>query len=129
VPRTIHTDDAPEALGPYSQATTDGHHVYTAGQGAITPEGETLTDASAAEQTGQTLENVAAILDAAGCSMDDVLKTTVYLRDMDDYDAVNDAYAEFFPGEPPARTAVEVGALPVDLDVEIEAVATTDGEP
>jgi reactive intermediate/imine deaminase len=103
--------------------------VYTAGQGAITPEGETLTDASAAEQTGQTLENVAAILDAAGCSMDDVLKTTVYLRDMDDYDAVNDAYAEFFPGEPPARTAVEVGALPVDLDVEIEAVATTDGEP
>lgn len=126
--RTIETDDAPDAIGPYSQAKTDGDVVYTAGQGAITPDGELLTDASVREQTRRTLRNVEAILAAAGCSMRDVLKVTVYLRDVDDYADVNEAYAEFFAEEPPARSAVEVAELPVDLDVEIEAVATVDGD-
>lgn len=124
MPEVIETDDAPRAIGPYSQAKTDGNLVFTAGQGAITPDGEVLSDASIEEQTRQTLENVEAILAAAGCSMGDVLKVTVYLADMDDYDGVNGAYAEFFDGNPPARSAVEVGEMPVDLDVEIEAVAS-----
>lgn len=122
--RTIETDDAPAAIGPYSQAKTDGRVVYTAGQGAITPGGDVLTDASVEEQTRRTLRNIEAILTVAGCAMDDVLKVTVYLRDMDDYAEMNDAYAAFFDEDPPARSAVEVGDLPVDLDVEIEAIAT-----
>lgn len=128
MPRTIETDDAPAAIGPYSQAKTDGRLVFTAGQGAITPDGDVLTDASIEEQTRQTLENVEAILEAAGCTTSDVLKVTVYLRDMSEYDGMNEAYAEFFAGDPPARSAVEIGEMPVDLDVEIEAVATIHGE-
>lgn len=121
--RTIQTDDAPDAVGPYSQATTNGDLLFTAGQVALTPDGDAMNDAPVEEQARQALDNVAAILDAEGLTMDDVLKTTVYLDDMDDYDAVNEVYAEYFEGDPPARSAVGVDELPVGFDVEVEVIA------
>ncbi len=123
---TVNTDEAPAAVGAYSQATTDGSLVFTAGQVAITPEGQHLDDRSVERQTRQALDNVEAVLEAADCSTGDVLKTTIYLADIDDYDAVNDAYAEYFDDEPPARSAVAVADLPAGFDVEIEAVATSE---
>lgn len=123
--RTINTDTAPPAVGAYSQATVDGHVLVTAGQLPLTPEGDLLDEASIAEQTRQCLRNVAAILEAAGCSLDDVLKTTVYLDDIEDFEPFNQAYSEFFNEDPPARSAVEAGAIPKGAAVEIEAIATT----
>jgi reactive intermediate/imine deaminase len=124
--RTISTDDAPAAVGAYSQATTDGSLLITAGQLPLTTDGELLDDEPVAEQTRQCLRNVEAILAAEDAGLDDVLKTTVYLDDIDDFDAFNGAYSEFFESEPPARSAVEVGAVPKGAAVEIEAIATTD---
>jgi len=119
----VHTDDAPAAVGAYSQATATDDLVFTAGQIPLTPDGELLDDAPVAAQTEQALENVAAVLDEAGAGMDDVLKVTVFLDDIDDFDAMNDTYADFFDEEPPARSAVGVDALPKGVAVEIEAVA------
>jgi reactive intermediate/imine deaminase len=125
VKRTISTDAAPAAVGAYSQGTTTGDLVFTAGQIALTPDGDLLDDASVAEQTEQALENVMAVLAAEGAGADDVLKTTVFLADIDDFDEMNATYATFFDDEPPARSAIEVGALPKGVAVEIEAVAVT----
>ena len=119
----VDTDAAPAAIGAYSQGTTNGELVFTAGQGPLTPDGEVLEDASIAEQTERVLDNVAAILEEAGASMADVMKTTVFLDDIEDFEEMNEAYAGYFPNEPPARSAVEVGALPLGIGVEIEAVA------
>ena len=124
--RTISTDDAPAAVGAYSQATTDGSVLITAGQPPLTTDGELLDDEPVAEQTRQCLENVAAILESEGLSLDDVLKTTVFLDDIDDFEAFNEAYSEFFESDPPARSAVEAGAVPKGAAVEIEAIATTE---
>jgi reactive intermediate/imine deaminase len=124
VKRTISTDDAPAAVGAYSQATTDGSVLITAGQLPLTTDGELLDDEPVAEQTRQCLENVAAILESEGLSLDDVLKTTVFLDDIDDFEAFNEAYSEFFESDPPARSAVEAGAVPKGAAVEIEAIAT-----
>jgi reactive intermediate/imine deaminase len=121
--RVISTDDAPAAVGAYSQATTNGDLVFTAGQLPLTTDGDLLDDASVAEQTRQSLENVSAILESEGASMSDVLKTTVFLDDIDDFDEFNEAYSQFFDDEPPARSAVEVGQVPKGAAVEIEAVA------
>ena len=121
---TVHTDDAAPAAGAYSQATTDGDLVFTAGQIALTPAGEPLDSASIEVQTERALENLEAILEAAGSSLDNVLKTTVFLADIDDFDAMNEVYSEYFDSEPPARSAVQAGALPLGMAVEIEAVAT-----
>ncbi len=121
--RTIETPDAPAAVGAYSQATTDGDVVFTAGQIPMTPDGELLDDEPIATQTRQSLENVKAILEAEGLTMQDVLKVSVFMDDIDDFDAMNDAYAEYFQDNPPARSAVEVSALPKGVGVEIEAVA------
>ncbi|RXK50145.1 Rid family detoxifying hydrolase [Halorientalis pallida] len=123
--RTVSTDDAPAAVGAYSQATTTDSLVFTAGQIPLTPDGDLLDDAHIADQTEQALDNLAAILDEAGAGMDDVLKVTVYLADIDDFEAMNDTYATYFDDEPPARSAVEVANLPKGVGVEIEAVATT----
>ncbi len=123
--RTISTDAAPAAVGAYSQATTDGRLLFTAGQLPLTAEGELLDDAPVAEQTRQCLRNVAGILEAEGHSLDDVLKTTVYLADIDDFDAFNEAYSEFFNEDPPARSAVGAGDVPKGAAVEIEAIAST----
>ncbi|MEF8842661.1 MAG: Rid family detoxifying hydrolase [Haloarculaceae archaeon] len=122
----VSTDAAPAAIGAYSQGMTNGELVFTAGQGPLTPDGEVLEDASVADQTERVLDNVAAILEEAGASMDDVMKTTVFLDDIEDFEEMNEVYASYFPDEPPARSAVEVGALPLGIGVEIEAVALVD---
>ncbi|RBI62416.1 RidA family protein [halophilic archaeon] len=124
--RIVNTDDAPAAVGAYSQATTNGDLVFTAGQLPLTADGELRDDASVDEQTRQSLENVRAILESEGASMSDVLKTTVFLDDIDDFEEFNEAYGEFFEEEPPARSAVEVGRVPKGAAVEIEAVAVTE---
>ena len=121
---TIHTDDAPPAAGAYSQATTDGDLVFTAGQIALTPDGESLDDEPVSVQTERALDNLEAVLEEAGSSLDNVLKTTVYLADIDDFEEMNETYASYFDDEPPARSAVQAGALPLGMAVEIEAVAT-----
>jgi reactive intermediate/imine deaminase len=122
--RVISTDDAPAAVGAYSQATTDGDLLATAGQIPLTPAGDLLADAPIPDQTRQCLDNLVAILDAEGLSPADVLKTTVYLDDIEDFDAMNDTYAGYFEIDPPARSAVGVDALPKGVGVEIEAIAT-----
>jgi len=126
VKRTISTDDAPAAVGAYSQATTNGELLITAGQLPLTVDGELLNDEPVAEQTKQCLQNVEAILESEGLGLEDVLKTTVYLNDIDDFDAFNEAYSGFFTEDPPARSAVEVGSVPKGAAVEIEAIATTE---
>ena len=120
----VDTDAAPAAVGAYSQATTTDNLVFTAGQIPLTPDGDLLDDAPVADQTEQALRNVEAVLDAAGAGMDDVLKVTVYLDDIDDFEAMNETYAGFFDSDPPARSAVGVDELPKGVGVEIEAVAT-----
>jgi 2-iminobutanoate/2-iminopropanoate deaminase len=122
--RAISTDEAPAAVGAYSQGTETDGLVFTAGQIPLTPAGDLLDDAAIDVQTEQALENVEAVLDEAGATMGDVLKVTVYLDDIDDFDAMNDTYETFFDDEPPARSAVGVEALPKGVGVEIEAVAT-----
>ena len=121
--RIIETADAPAAVGAYSQATTDGNTVFTAGQIPMTPDGELLDDESIATQTRQSLENVKAILEEAGLTMQDVLKVSVFMDDIDDFDEMNNAYSEYFQDNPPARSAVEVANLPKGVGVEIEAIA------
>ena len=124
VKRTISTDDAPAAVGAYSQATTDGDLVFTAGQIPLTPDGELLDDAPVADQTERALDNLLAILADEGADASDVLKVTVFVDDIDDFDEMNETYATYFDDEPPARSAVEVAALPKGVAVEIEAVAS-----
>ena len=121
---TVHTDDAPAAVGAYSQATTTEDLVFTAGQIALTPEGDLLDGAAIDVQTEQALENVAAVLKAAGSSLDQALKVTVFLDDIEDFERMNETYEGFFDDEPPARSAVAVADLPAGAAVEIEAVAT-----
>ncbi|GJQ48128.1 ketoacid-binding protein [Candidatus Kuenenia stuttgartiensis] len=120
----ISTKAAPAAIGPYSQAIKAGNLVFVSGQIPIIPEtGETL-HGDAAVQTRQVLNNLRNILDAAGASLDKVVKTTIFMKDLNDYAAVNDVYKEFFQNEPPARAAVQVSRLPKDVAIEIEAIAT-----
>jgi 2-iminobutanoate/2-iminopropanoate deaminase len=121
--RVIDTAEAPAAVGAYSQATTEGSLVFTAGQIPLTPDGELLDDEDVSVQTRQSLENIKAILEAEGLNMQDVLKVTVFLADIDDFEAMNEAYSEYFQDNPPARSAVQAGALPKGVDVEIEAIA------
>jgi 2-iminobutanoate/2-iminopropanoate deaminase len=122
--RTVSTDDAPAAVGAYSQATTDGDLLFTAGQIPLTPDGDLLDDADIATQTERALDNLVAILDEEDAGPEDVLKVTVFLDDIDDFEEMNETYATYFDAEPPARSAVEVGSLPKGAGVEIEAVAT-----
>src|SRR6056297_440325 len=106
--RIVSTDDAPAAVGAYSQATETDDMVFTAGQIPLTPDGDLLDDEPIAAQTEQALDNVAAILEEAESSLDDVLKVTVFLGDIDDFEEMNDTYAAYFDEDPPARSAVEV---------------------
>jgi reactive intermediate/imine deaminase len=122
--RTIHTEEAAPAAGAYSQATTDGDLVFTAGQIALTPDGDPLSDAPIEVQTERALENLAAVLEEAETGLENVLKTTVFLDDIDDFEAMNGVYADYFDAEPPARSAIQAAALPLGMAVEIEAVAT-----
>ncbi len=119
----IETDDAPAAVGAYSQATSTDSLVFTAGQIPFTSEGESKADTSIAEQTELALDNVRAVLAEAGADLTDVLKTTVFLADIEDFEEMNETYATYFEDEPPARSAVQAGALPKGVGVEIEAIA------
>lgn len=120
----IHTDEAPAAIGPYSQGIIDGDRIFVSGQGPVDPETGDIVDNDIEAQTERTLENVAVVLDAAGSSLDDVVKATVFVTDMANYDAVNDVYAEYMSDPFPARSAVEVADLPIDIGVEIEVIAS-----
>ncbi|WP_132058923.1 Rid family detoxifying hydrolase [Halorussus amylolyticus] len=124
--RIISTQDAPSAVGAYSQGTTNGDLVFTAGQIPLTPDGDLLDDEPIAVQTRQSLENIKAILEEEGLTMQDVLKVTVFMGDIDDFDEMNDAYKEYFQDNPPARSAFEVGNLPKGIGVEIEAIASSE---
>ncbi|WP_137290928.1 RidA family protein [Natronorubrum halophilum] len=119
----ISTDDAPASIGPYSQAIVHGDTVYVSGQGPANPESREVEVDDIQEQTAQTLENIAAILDAAGTSLENVIKANVYVTDMDNYEAVNEVYGEYMSEPFPARCAVEVSDLPIDIGVEIEVIA------
>jgi 2-iminobutanoate/2-iminopropanoate deaminase len=119
----ISTDKAPKAIGPYSQAIAAGETIYTAGQIALDPKSGEIVGTTAAEQAEQVLQNLAAILDAAGTSLGNVVKTTVFLVDMADFPAVNDVYARHFGTHRPARSTVQAAALPKGVRVEIDAVA------
>ena len=121
--KIVHTDHAPAAVGPYSQAVVVGNLVYTAGQIALVPATGKMLDGDVAAQAEQVLQNLTAVLTAAGSSLDNVVKTTVFLNDMKDFATVNGVYAQFFGQNPPARSAVQVAALPLGALVEIEAVA------
>lgn len=121
--KTISTDKAPKAIGPYSQAVQTGDLIYTAGQLGLHPQTGEMAAGGIEAQTRQALENLRAILDAAGSGLSQVIKTTVFLKNMNDFAAMNAVYASFFPTEPPARSAVEVARLPKDALVEVEAVA------
>jgi reactive intermediate/imine deaminase len=123
VKRTISTDDAPAAVGAYSQATTNGDILFTAGQLPLTADGELLDGEPVPVQTEQTLSNVEAVLAAEGLGMDDVLKMTIFLQDIDDFGEMNETYAEFFDEEPPARSAIEIGNVPKGAALEVEAIA------
>jgi 2-iminobutanoate/2-iminopropanoate deaminase len=124
----ISTDAAPASIGPFSQAIRDGDRIFVSGQGPVDPAtGDIAGDGDIRAQTAKTLENIEAVLDAAGCTLDDVVKSTVFVRDMDQYDAINEVYADHFTAPYPARSAVEVSRLPIDIGVEIEVVARADG--
>lgn len=119
----INTDMAPAAVGPYSQAVRVGPFLYTAGQIALDPATGTLDADEIGIQTGRVLNNLQAVLQAAGGDLADVVKTTVFLLDMAEFGAMNEVYASFFNEGPPARSTVQVAALPLGGRVEIEVVA------
>lgn len=119
----ISTRDAPEAVGAYSQATATDGLLFTAGQLPMTPDGELLDEEPIAVQTERALSNVEAILAEDGLELSDLLKTTIFLDDIETFEEMNDAYGDFFSSDPPARSAVEVATLPKGVGVEIEAIA------
>lgn len=121
--RTIHTNMAPRAVGPYSQAVVYGDVVYTAGQVAIDPKTNTLVEADIELQTRRVLENLEAVLTESGSSFEDVAKTTIYLVDLKDFQVVNEIYSEFFKGATPARSTVQVAGLPLGALIEMEMIA------
>ncbi len=119
----ISTNNAPAAIGPYSQAIKVGNLVFISGQIPIIPATGEIVGGDIKLQTKQALENLKNILDAAGSCIDNVVKTTVFMKDLNDYTAINDVYKEFFTNKPPARSAVQAARLPRDVGVEIEAIA------
>jgi 2-iminobutanoate/2-iminopropanoate deaminase len=118
----VSTNKAPAAIGPYSQAIIYNGLVYTSGQIALKPSGE-FTDGDITEQTNQVMQNLEAILTAAGSSLQKVIKTTIFLYDMSDFDVVNEIYGNYFKDHRPARSTIEVASLPKSAKIEIEAIA------
>ena len=121
--KVIHTEKAPAALGPYSQAIEANGMLFVSGQIPFVPETMTLVSDDVKEQTRQSLENVKAIVEAAGYSMKDVVKAGVFIKDMNDFAAINEVYNEYLGDVKPARACVEVARLPKDVKVEIEVIA------
>ena len=124
--KIVRTEKAPAPVGPYNQAVVAGNLVFTAGQIAINPTTGAFEENDIRKQTRRVLNNLAAVLQAAGSDLHNVIKTTVFLKDMNDFAAMNEVYGEFFVENAPARSAVEVARLPKDVLVEIECVATLD---
>lgn len=118
----ISTDKAPQALGPYSQAIIAGSWLFISGQGAIDPQTQIYTPMSIKEETRLALNNLKAIVEHAGAKLDQVVKTTIFLEDMNDFQEFNQMYAEFFPQNPPARSTIQAAKLPKGFKVEIEAI-------
>jgi 2-iminobutanoate/2-iminopropanoate deaminase len=119
----ISTEKGPKVIGPYSQAIKANGFIFVSGQTAFDPASGKATEGETAKQTERTLENVKAILQAAGSSLDRVVKVGVFLKDMNDFTAMNEVYALYFPANPPARTTVEVARLPRDFLVEMDVIA------
>jgi 2-iminobutanoate/2-iminopropanoate deaminase len=123
--KIIHSKSAPEPIGPYSQAIQFENLIFTSGQIAINPENNQLISGNIEDQTEQVLENLRAVLAAANASLDTVLKTTIFLKNMDDFVKVNSIYDRFFSGSVPARSTVQVARLPKDVLIEIDCIAST----
>lgn len=121
--KVITTEQAPAAIGPYSQAIKVDNLIYTSGQIPIDPATGQIVAGGVAEQTTRVMANLQAVLAAVGASLKDFVKTTLFIKDMNDFDTINDVYSRYFPQDPPARSCVEVARLPKDVLVEIEAVA------
>ncbi len=119
----IQTEQAPKAIGPYSQAIKSNGFVFASGQIPINPETGEFVVGGIAEQTEQVMKNLSRVLEAAGSGLNRIVKTTVFLADMEDFAAMNEAYGKFFAEEPPARATIEAARLPRDARVEIEAIA------
>jgi len=120
--KKVETKNAPQAIGPYSQGIIVNNMFYSSGQIPLTPEGE-MVQGDIKEQTHQVFKNLIAVLEAAGASLDTVVKTTVFIKNMDDFAAVNEVYGQYFNEHKPARSCVEVARLPKDALVEIEVIA------
>jgi len=123
VRKIVATEAAPQAIGPYSQAVRIGEFVFTSGQIPIDPETGVFVEGGIAEQTEQILRNLAEVLRAAGTSLEGVVKTTVFLADMNDFAAMNEVYGRYFSNEPPARSTVQAARLPRDARIEIDVIA------
>ena len=121
--QVVSTEHAPKAIGPYSQAVRVGDFIFCAGQAGLEPATGNLVKGGVEAETRRVLQNLSAVLQAAGSSMSRVVKTTVFLTNMDDFQKMNAIYAEFFPSTPPARSTVQVSRLPKDACVEIELIA------
>ena len=121
--KPVVTDNAPKPVGPYSQAIIDGDTIYVAGQGPGNPQTGQLELGDVPSQTRRTLDNMKAILEAAGSSLDKVLRCNVYLKDINDFQAMNQVYATYFSAPHPARTTIQAGALPGGISVEIDCIA------
>ena len=119
----IHTNDAPAALGPYSQAIKAGNLLFVSGQVPLVPETMEVVEGDVQAQTAQSLKNLKAILAESGADFSNVVKTTVFIKDMNEFGAINEVYAEYFGENKPARACVEVARLPKDVKVEIEVIA------
>ena len=124
--KTISTDQAPKAIGPYSQAVVHHGVAYLSGQIPLDPKTGQIVEGDVVVQTERVLENIKAVLAAAGCSLERVLKTTVFLRDIADFSRMNEVYARYFPNNPPARSTVQAARLPRDASVEIDCIALVD---
>ena len=121
--KVIHTDRAPEAIGPYSQAIQAGDFLFLSGQIPLDPKTGELVKGDIRIQTRQVLENIRGVLESQGSGMKDVVKATIFLKEIGNFNQVNEIYATYFPSSPPARSTVEVAKLPRDADIEIEMIA------
>jgi 2-iminobutanoate/2-iminopropanoate deaminase len=120
---TVNTDHGPKAIGPYSQAVKANGFVFVSGQVALDPKTQQLIEGGITQQTERVMENLKGIVEASGSTMAKVVKTTVFLSDMNDFTAMNEIYGRYFPSHPPARATVQVSRLPKDVKVEIEVIA------
>ena len=121
--KILETSKAPKAIGPYSQAVEAGGFIFCSGQVALNPDTGKIEGESAADQAGRVIENLRAVLEAAGVGLDRVVRTTIFLTDMNDFSSVNQVYGSFFKDSPPARATVAVKTLPLDVRVEIDCIA------